>query len=122
MKLKVTTPNRMLIINNIPVRTPCEIKIKNKMELEYMKMYLRTECANYEVIEENKFENTPEVTVKSIKKTPVEEKPYIEETIDEEVIKSLNEAVTTEDDEPLIEELYDKKESGRILDEILIKN
>jgi len=117
MKIKVTTPNRMLIINNVPVRTPCEIDVKNKIDLEYMKSYLRTESAEYEIID-NQSKVVPETIIRTTKKIPVEEPTIKEEPIDEETIKAVDEIVQ-EDEEPVIEELGDVKESGRILDEIL---
>lgn len=115
MKLKVLTPNRMILIKNTPIRTPCEIDIKSKNELEFYKSYLKTECAEYEII------NTPNKSIpepkpiitKSIKKV---ETKY-EEEIDESSLKLIDEDVSIE--EPKIEELGDLKESDKILDAVL---
>ena len=123
MKLKVTTPNRMLIINNIPVRTPCDIDIKTKAELEHMKMYLRTECAEFELIEDKKPEDVPELIIKTATKSQEEktlDEMIEEEPVDEEVLKTVDQEVTIEE-EPVIEEIGDLKESGRILDAVLTK-
>jgi len=125
MKIKVTTPNRMLIIKNIPVRTPVEIDIRNKAELAYMESYLRTECADFEIIEDIKPSNNPELVVEdvSIKSPPAEtteeissEDSMFEETLIESPI--LDEPVKATE-EPVVEELGDSIESNRILDKVL---
>ena len=68
MKIKVTTPMIMLLVNGVPVRTPCEIDIKNKTHLEFMQTYLRTKCAEYDIINEDELQSVPELIIKTSQK------------------------------------------------------
>ena len=90
IKIKVTTPNRMIPVNGNLVRTPVEIEIKSEDHLRFIEMYLRKECAEYEIIDD-----TPEAQ--------------------EEI--ELNPVIIDEVETPVIEEV--EEVSDRILDNIL---
>ena len=98
MKIKITTPNRMILVKNVPIRTPCVIEnIKSKHELEFYKAYLRTECAEFEVIDDTtKQESIPEPIVsKSIKKSTATPPSKTEENVDEQSLKAIDEIKTS---------------------------
>ncbi len=110
MKILVTTPNRMLVVKGLPVRSPVEIAISSNKEYKFYETYLASQCAEFEIIEESKPKSTPRVQKKIVNKTV--ETPVETPQLDED----LN--VLTADDEstePVIEELG----SGKILDRIL---
>lgn len=46
--LKVTSPNRMIPVRGIPVRTPCEIKITNEADLTFYETFLQSQALGYE--------------------------------------------------------------------------
>ena len=78
IKIKVKTPNRMILVNGNLVRTPVEIIIKSEEQLRFIEMYLRKECADYEIIDD-----TPEG------QNEIDFTPIIEEDIQEPIIEEV---------------------------------
>ena len=91
-KIKVTTPNRMIPVKGNLVRTPVTIDIYTEAEFNFIELYLRKECAEFEIIEDT-----------------IDDKNTYEE------VEIIDQDLLSEDDEPIIEEL----DSNRILDNIL---
>lgn len=49
--LKVTSPNRMIAVKGVPVRTPCEIKVTNEADLNFHTTVLKSQGLSYEINE-----------------------------------------------------------------------
>ena len=47
--IKVTSPNRMIAVKGVPVRTPCDIKVTNEQEKTFMITLLQSQGLLFEV-------------------------------------------------------------------------
>jgi len=120
MKIRVTTPNRMIVVRGLPVRTPVEIDIPSTQEYNFFSTYLKAQCAEFEIIDDNKDSNNikPKVIskVKSKKKGDItinNQNDSNNKDIPPQIDEDLNNI--EENIEPVIEEMG----SGKILDKIL---
>ena len=143
MKIKVTTPNRMIVVRGVLVRTPVEIEINSKREYKFFETYLKGQCAEFEIIDDKVKKIAPKVIqkVKPLKTIELEE-PKIEESINtitadddyddndieetdntEDISPQLDENLNNIDeetnDEEVIEPVIEEMGSGKILDKIL---
>jgi len=52
MKIKVTTPGKMIVVNGKPSRTPLTIKINNEQHLREIESICRIQSLEYHMIED----------------------------------------------------------------------
>jgi len=53
MKIKVTTPGKMIVVGGKPSRTPVTIKVKNEQHFKELEILCKSQTLEYHIIDED---------------------------------------------------------------------